>query len=640
MKKVSSILCTLFCILSLTACSKSTAVDYSNQTIVGKVTEIDNNTVTVIIGTLNQIETEERNPSDMKQGDGQMPPEMPQDAQSGATSERQQEERQSPPDMPQQRPDAQSGATSENNQQENQISVENVDTKTEATQEQPNSGKMPPDGQNSFDKPSGQMPPDGQGSFDKPDEQMPMGTMYTFTSTDETASFDLDKATIKVESGMDTKEGSITDISVDSVLSIEVGDKNVVNTITVKMVASPSSNAISQGSSANTIDKDSTISDASYTSSNDDENALRINGATVTLNDITVDKSGGASSNTENGDFYGVNAALLATNGASVTIKNATVTSNAKNGNGIFSYGTNTVVNVSDSKITTKSDNSGGIQTTGGGTTNAENLTIETDGDSSAAIRSDRGGGTVNVKGGTYTSNGYNSPAIYSTANITVSNATLTANNSEALVIEGKNSISLNNCLVSGNMSDTKGTSSDENVHAIMIYQSMSGDADVGTSSFTMQDGELIINNGDVFHFTNTDATVSLTNVKITNHEADGYLFNITGNNASHGWGNAGSNGANVSLVAQNQKLTGDTIVDTISTLNLTLSEKSTLTGTINIVDNIENGKAVDNNVVVTIEKGCTWKLTGNCKISSLDNKGTIDFNGYTITLANGSVLQ
>ena len=75
-----------------------------------------------------------------------------------------------------------------------------------------------------------------------------------------------------------------------------------------------------------------------------------------------------------------MNAALLATNGATVTIKNATVNSSAQNGNGVFSYGSGTTVNISDSTITTSADNSGGIQTTGGGTTNAENLTVTTSG--------------------------------------------------------------------------------------------------------------------------------------------------------------------------------------------------------------------------------------------------------------------
>ena len=333
------------------------------------------------------------------------------------------------------------------------------------------------------------------------------------------------------------------------------------------------SDTVTQGTSATTITEGGTYSSTSYSSTGDDENALRVDGATVTLDSVTVDKSAGSSSNTEDGDFYGQNAALLATNGANVTIKNATLNSSAQNGNGIFSYGTCTTVNVSDSTITTTADNSGGIQTTGGGTTNATNLTVNTSGNSAAAIRSDRGGGTVVVDKGTYTSNGYNSPAVYSTADVTVSNATLTANNSESLVIEGKNSIKLNNCDVSGNMSSTEGSSSDENVHNVMIYQSMSGDAEVGTSEFDMTDGSLTGNNGDMFYITNTHSIINLSNVDITNKDADAYLMRVTGNSAARGWGKAGANGAQVEFTASNQTLNGDIAVDTVSTLNMTLTD-------------------------------------------------------------------
>ena len=327
------------------------------------------------------------------------------------------------------------------------------------------------------------------------------------------------------------------------------------------------SDTVTQGTSATTISEGGTYSSTSYSSTGDDENALRIDGATVTLDSVTVDKSAGSSSNTEDGDFYGQNAALLATNGANVTIKNATVNSSAQNGNGIFSYGTGTTVNVSDSTITTTADNSGGIQTTGGGTTNATNLTVNTSGNSAAAIRSDRGGGTVVVGNGTYTSNGYNSPAVYSTADVTVSNATLTANNSESLVIEGKNSIKLNNCDVSGNMSSTEGSSSDENVHNVMIYQSMSGDAEVGTSEFDMTGGSLTGNNGDMFYITNTHSIINLSNVDITNKDADAYLMRVTGNSAARGWGKAGANGAQVEFTRQIKPLNGDIAVDTVSLL-------------------------------------------------------------------------
>ena len=242
--------------------------------------------------------------------------------------------------------------------------------------------------------------------------------------------------------------------------------------------------------------------------------------------------------------------------------------------------------------------------------------------------------------GGAYTSNGYNSPAVYSTADITVKNANLTANNSEALVIEGKNSITLEDCYVTGNMSDTKGTSSSENVHNVMIYQSMSGDADVGTSVFSMTGGSLVGSSGDMFYITNTRCLLTLSGVNIVNNDADGALLRVVGNSASRGWGTAGSNGAQVEFAADGQTLAGDIIVDTISNLTMTMKNGSTFTGTINIVDNAGGGTAVSDNAVVTIENGCTWNLTGNCTLTSLTNNGTINFNGYTITLADGTVLK
>ena len=219
-------------------------------------------------------------------------------------------------------------------------------------------------------------------------------------------------------------------------------------------------------------------------------------------------------------------------------------------------------------------------------------------------------------------------------------NADLTANNSEALVIEGKNSIALENCAVSGNMSDTEGASSDENVHSVMIYQSMSGDADVGTSEFSMTGGSLTSNNGDVIYVTNTHSIIKLSGVEITDADGEGCFMRVCGNSGSRGWGQAGSNGAQVEFTADGQDINGDIIVDSISTLDMTLTNGSCFTGRISIAANLTGSAAVENNAVITIGEGCTWKLTGDCTITSLTNNGTIDFNGYTITLADGSVLK
>lgn len=363
------------------------------------------------------------------------------------------------------------------------------------------------------------------------------------------------------------------------------------------------SDQVTQGEAATNLTTDATVTGETYESTGDDENALRVTGATV-------------------------------------TITNSTVNTTAQNGNGVFSYGSGTTVNVSDTTITTTKDNSGGIQTTGGAAMNATNLTVNTAGNSSAAIRTDRGGGTVVVDKGTYTSIGYNSPAVYSTANITVKNATLNAENSEALVIEGQNSIALENTNVTGNMSSTEGSSSDNNVHNVMIYQSMSGDAESGTSTFTMEGGTLTGRNGDQIYVTNTHSVITLEDVTITNQDSSGRLLAILGNDATRGWGTAGANGGQVDLTTTNQTLTGAIEVDTVSTLNFTMGKGTNYTGTINIVKNAEGGTALDNNAVITVEEGATWTLTGNVTITSLENKGTINFNGYTITLADGTVLK
>lgn len=380
------------------------------------------------------------------------------------------------------------------------------------------------------------------------------------------------------------------------------------------------SSEVTNGTSANTIDSDVKISGEKYTSAGDDENALRIDGAKAELDGITAEKNGGSSSNTENGDFYGQNAVILALNGAEATIKNAEVHSEAVNGNGVFSYGKETIVNIYNSVIRTTERNSGGIQTTGGGTTNAYDLDIETQGASSAAIRSDRGGGEVSVDGGVYVTNGTGSPAIYSTADIEAENAVLTANASEAVVVEGKNSVSLENCTVTGNMKGTYNDST-ENIHNIMIYQSMSGDADIGEAEFSAKGGSVAALAGDMFYVTNTSCEIELENVDFT--LANGTFLRVEGNSSSRGWGKQGENGGKVFLEAEAQVIEGNIYVDEISALDMTLSERSEFKGAIN-----PDGNAGKVNVV--LEENSVWTLTADSYISGFDGDiSKVTANGF-----------
>ena len=480
-------------------------------------------------------------------------------------------------------------------------------------------GEAPSGEAPSGDAPGGQMP--GGSSFEA------SGESITFTLTDDTA------ITLEYLQGSD--EGNADDIAVGSVLEVVLDEDNQAVSVTVRNLNAGGgfggSGEVTNGTSANTITEDTEVDSETYTSTGDDENALRVDGATVTLKDITIEKTAGSSSNTEDGDFYGLNAGLLVLNGATATITGATVNTSVTNGNGVFSYGEGTVVNISDSTIRTTENNSGGIQTTGGGTMNATNLDVETQGNSAAAIRSDRGGGTVNVDGGSYVTNGTGSPAIYCTADISVSDATLTANASEGVVVEGKNSVALTDCDVTGNMSNTYNGDSDENIHCIMIYQSMSGDADVGEAAFSAEGGSITAKTGDMFYITNTDCEITLKDVAFT--LANDVFLRVEGNSSSRGWGTEGANGGDVTLTADSQEFAGNILVDEISSLALTMKNGTSYEGAINPDG---DGGTVD----VTLDDNSTWTLTGDSYITSFDgDTSNITANGYHLYVNGEQVL-
>ena len=380
----------------------------------------------------------------------------------------------------------------------------------------------------------------------------------------------------------------------------------------------------------------STETGKTYKSEKTDENALLVSTKeALTISQPTINKTG-SSNGGDNCSFYGVNAALLVKGGSTTTIKGGTITSDATGANGVFSYGGNgghnggqgdgTTVIIEDTKITTTGGGSGGIMTTGGGVMKAKNLTINTSGRSSAPIRTDRGGGVVTVDGGSYTSNGLGSPVIYSTADVTVSNATLTSNMSEGVCIEGKNSITLNNCEMT--VSNTRRNGHAQFLDAIMIYQSFSGDADSGNSHFTMNGGSLTNKQGHLFHVTNTNAVISLNNVKLVNEDPAKVLLSV----CADGWQGA-SNKA--TLNASHQQLEGTILVGRDSELTLTLADGSTFNGCIN--GNITNadGNSISTEtgtVNVTLGDDCTWTLTKDTYITSLNGDvSSIKANGHRL---------
>ena len=470
------------------AAAESGAQDSQNE-VMGRVKSVSDTEITV------------------EQGPGGVPSGAP-DGQPGQNNDGQQ-----PGGAPDGKGQPPQGSTSDNKNQPSQGS-------TSDNQNQPPKGGAP----------------EGNG-------QPPQGETTTYKITTSTTFTDADGASIQVS---DIKEGDFVKITTDS-------NGTAVQISLADMPGGPdgpqggpgngapgaggpgggAQSAPTSYSSVKEFTSDTEESGQSYTSEGTDESAVLVsNGANVTLKDFTVNRTSEDSKGGDSSSFYGVGASVLATDGT-VNLSGGTITSDADGAAGAFAYDKGTV-NISDTAITTTGNTAGGIHAAGGGTVNAENLTVHTSGESSAAIRSDRGGGTMRVKGGSYTSSGTGSPAVYCTADIEVNDAKLTAENSEAVCIEGLNSLSLTGCDLFGHIQENEQNDCD---WTVILYQSMSGDSEVGNAVFNMTGGSLTSENGGLFYTTNTESTFYLNNVNITPSSNNEFFLKCTGNANKRGWG-------------------------------------------------------------------------------------------------------
>ena len=566
------------------AAAESGAQDSQNE-VMGRVKSVSDTEITV------------------EQGPGGVPSGAP-DGQPGQNNDGQQ-----PGGAPDGKGQPPQGSTSDNKNQPSQGS-------TSDNQNQPPKGGAP----------------EGNG-------QPPQGETTTYKITTSTTFTDADGASIQVS---DIKEGDFVKITTDS-------NGTAVQISLADMPGGPdgpqggpgngapgaggpgggAQSAPTSYSSVKEFTSDTEESGQSYTSEGTDESAVLVsNGANVTLKDFTVNRTSEDSKGGDSSSFYGVGASILVTDGT-VDLKGGTITSDADGAAGAFAYDKGTV-NISDTAITTTGNTAGGIHAAGGGTVNAENLTVHTSGESSAAIRSDRGGGTMRVKGGSYTSSGTGSPAVYCTADIEVEDAKLTAENSEAVCIEGLNSLSLTNCDLSGHIQENEQNDCD---WTVILYQSMSGDSEVGNAVLNMTGGSLTSENGGLFYTTNTESTFYLNNVNITPSSNNEFFLKCTGNANKRGWGQSGANGADCSFTAENQKMEGDVIWDSISNLKFKMTEGSILTGGF-IQDESCAGNGGSGTADLSIDATSTWIVTKDSQLSSLTNKGTIkDTEGKTVTI-------
>ena len=271
--------------------------------------------------------------------------------------------------------------------------------------------------------------------------------------------------------------------------------------------------------------------------------------------------------------------------------------------------------------MTVKATAQGGhaVMTAGGGSVKCTNVNMQTAGTNSGAIATDRGGGTITVKGGTVKTTGQDSPGIYSTGKISVSGAKIESTGAEVAVIEGSNSITLNDCSLTSSLKDKWG---------VMLYQSMSGDASGAKGEYAMTGGSLSYTSatGPLLFVTNSDGTIKLSGVNV--NAASGVLLKA----AADRWGTSGSNGGTANLTADHQTLNGDLVADASSAINVTLQNGSTLNGKIN-ADN--QAKAVS----LTLDASSKLTVTADSYLTALTDTSGISGSSVANIIGNGHTV-
>lgn len=547
----------------------STTINNSSS-VYGKVTAIDGTTVTLALGEMKSVG-----------GKGENPPAKPSDNSGSTTS--------------------------------------NSDNSSS------NSGSAPSG--NMADKPNG-TPPGGTAPSGIPGNPPNGGPGGTFTANGKTSTITItDESIIKVQEGPTTKAGSLSDIKVGTILALVYATDGSLSSVTIQSsggMGAPGGNGGSSGGSETgsiTLTGAYTVDGTEKTSSNEaietakaNENAVLVkNNGKLNISGATIKKSGDSTS-TDESNFYALNSAVAATSKSTISISDSTLTSAAEGANAIFAAGSNSKITASNVTINTTGNSSRGLDATFGGTIIADKMNITTKGAHCAPVATDRGEGNITITNSTLNAAGDGSPCIYCTGNIKARNVNGTATGSQAAVIEGKNSITLNKSNLTG-----------AGKNGIMIYQSTSGDAAVGVGKLTSKNSTITSNStGEMFYITNTDAEVDLTNTTL--NFSSGILLNAAGNSTNN-WGTPGSNGGNVTLNGTKQKLTGDITCDKISKVICKLKKSTILKGSID--------KENTGNVTISLDSSSKWIVTGTSYITSITDKkaslSNIVSNGNTI---------
>ena len=360
-----------------------------------------------------------------------------------------------------------------------------------------------------------------------------------------------------------------------------------------------------------------------FAATDPDTSALEIgSGQQRAVGASTISKSGDSSS-TDSSSFTGLNAAVLISGGGSLAMNGTIVETSGAGANGVFATGTGSSASLQDVSVKTGGSFSHALDVTDGGSITAVSADLTTAQDHSSAIATDRGGGDIQVAGGTARTEGGLSAVIYSTGMIDVCGLTGSSALAEAIVVEGANSVQASSSDLTG------GT------HGAYMYSSTPGGSGGGT--LTLSGGTLTAQNGNAVFVDGVSATINLSNAAKLD-PGSGNVLSVTNNGS-----------ASASLTET--ELEGQLTADAGSSLDLSLTANSKITGTLsNVGVELDNTSTID----LTADSSATsvtgalvtgteiTNITGNGHTLTYDPsaEGNGYLNGQDYDLAGGGTLR
>ena len=337
--------------------------DVDEKAVFGKITAIEEDTITIALAEMPERTGGEPPEGEMPDGE---PPE------GGALGG--------------ERPEEQENEESQEEASEGETAQGSETSQGAGDSQENNEAEQPPE------LPDGEQP-DGNGG---------RGEMELTLTGEEQVISVTDSTTYQING----EEGTLEDLQVDDIVTITLAEDGTAESIRAGMGGGmgpgggqggkPGSGEEQSESvdtaGANEITDTQSLSGSLESFGADESVVVVKDGGNLTLEDGTVTKTGDTS-NTENSEFYGLNAALLVKEGSAMTVSGTDITTEAEGANALFATGENAVLAVQDVTIRTTGNSSRGMDATYGGTVTADNVTISTSGAHCAAVATDRGKG-------------------------------------------------------------------------------------------------------------------------------------------------------------------------------------------------------------------------------------------------------